>query len=108
MVQDYRENMNKWTDAKITEKSGPLSYKVTTGDQGKWCRHADQMVRTSVEPTRLSENTSDVNLDLSAPNISCESSDNSKQQPVETQPVRRYPRRNRKPLDRLAYKSLDY
>ena len=103
MVRDYRENTNKWTDAKITEKSGLLSYKVTTGDQGKWRRHADQMVRTSVEPTRPSENTSDVNLDLSAPNISCESSDNSNQQPAETQPVRRYPLRNRKPPDRLTY-----
>ena len=57
MVRDYRENTNKWTDAKITEKSGPLSYKVTTGDQGTWRRHADQMVRTSVESTRPSENT---------------------------------------------------
>ena len=103
MVRDYRENTNKWTDAKITEKSGPLSYKVTTGDQGTWRRHADQMVRASVEPTRTSENTSDVNLDISAPNISCESSDNSNQQPVETQPVRRYPLRNRKPPDRLTY-----
>ena len=36
MVRDYRENTNKWTDAKVTEKSGPLSYKVTTGDQGTW------------------------------------------------------------------------
>ena len=103
MVRDYRENTNKWTDAKITEKSGPLSYKVTTGDQGTWRRRADQMVRTSVEPTRPSDNTSDVNLDISAPNISCESSDNSNQQPAETQPVRRYPQRNRKPLDRLTY-----
>ena len=66
MVQDYRENTNKWTDTKITEKSGPLSYKVITGDQGTWRRHADQMVRTSVEPTRPSENTSDINLDISA------------------------------------------
>ena len=80
MVRDYRENTNKWTDAKITEKSGPLSYKVSTGDQGKWRRHADQMVRTLVESTRPSENTSDVNLDISAPNISCESSDNSNPQ----------------------------
>ena len=32
MVMDYRDNANKWTDAKITEKTGPLSYKVTTGD----------------------------------------------------------------------------
>ena len=103
MVRDYRKNTNKWTDAKITEKSGPLSYKVTTGDQGTWRRHADQMVRTSVEPTRPSENTSDVNLDISAPNISCESSDNSNKQPAETQPVRRYPLRNRKPPDRLTY-----
>ena len=105
MVRDYRENTNKWTDVKITEKSGPLSYKDTTGDQGKWRRHADQMVWTSVEPTPPSENTSDVNLDI---NISCGFSDNSNQQPAEAQPVRRYPLRNMKPPDRLTYQSLDY
>ena len=42
VLLDYRENANKWTDGKITDKSGPLSYKVTTGDQGTWRLHADQ------------------------------------------------------------------
>ena len=40
MVKDYRDNANKWTDTKITEKTGQLPYKVTTGDQGNWRRHA--------------------------------------------------------------------
>ena len=51
MVRDYRGNANKWTDAKIMEKTRQLSYKVTTGDQGNWRRHADQMLSTSVEWT---------------------------------------------------------
>ena len=52
------------------------------------CQHADQMVGTSIEPTRLSENTSDVDLELRAPKILGKSSYNSNQQPSETQPVR--------------------
>ena len=52
MSRDNRENIKKkWTDAKTTEKSGTLSYKVTTGDQETWHCHEEQMVRTSVEPT---------------------------------------------------------
>ena len=58
MVGNYRGNTNKWTDAKITEKTGPLSYKVTTGDQSNWRRHADQ-----------TENTSDVSVEIREPNV---------------------------------------
>lgn len=53
MVRDSRDNCNKWTDAKITEKKGPLSYKVQTGEKGHWCRHADQMITNSgVQPEK--------------------------------------------------------
>ena len=37
------------------EKTGPLSYKITTRDQGNWCRHADQMLSTSFEQIQPSE-----------------------------------------------------
>ena len=67
------------------------------------CQHADQIVGTSIEPTRPSENTSDVDLKLRAPKILGESSYNSNQQPSETQPVRWYLLPNRSP-NRLIYK----
>ena len=69
MVGDYCDNANKWTDAKITEKTRPLSYKVTTGDQGNWRRHADQMLSTSVERTQPSESTLDVSVEIREPNV---------------------------------------
>ena len=69
MVRDYRDNANKWTDAKITEKTGPLSYKVTTGDQGSWRRHAYQMLSTSVERTQSSESTLDVSVATRESNV---------------------------------------
>ena len=104
MVRDYRDNANKWTDAKITEKTGPLSYKVTTGDQGSWRRHADQMLSTSVERTQPSESTLDVSVATREPNVKWWTvSETAGAQPATTQPVRRYPVRNRKPPDRLSY-----
>ena len=32
MVRDYRENSDKWSSAKLSEISGPLSYTVQTGE----------------------------------------------------------------------------
>ena len=97
MVRDYRENGDKWTSAKISEKSGPLSYTVQTGEKGNWRRHADQMVSTSVEP-KPSEQVPDISVDTSAEK---EISTNSCAQPDIVE--RRYPTRNRKPPDRLTY-----
>ena len=53
--------------------------------------------------TITASKTIDVLRQIFAPNISSESLDNSNQQPKETQPVRRYPLRNRKPPDRLTF-----
>ena len=89
MVRDYRDNANKWTDAKITEKTGPLSYKVTTGDQGNWRRHADQMLSTSVERTQPSESTSNVSVEIREPNVTVRTiSETTDAQPATTQPAR--------------------
>ena len=96
MVRDYRDNANKWTDAKITEKTGPLSYKVTTGDQGNWRRHADQMLSTSVERTQPSESTSDVSVEKPRTKRHGQNSFGNNRR---TQPARRYPVRTRKPPD---------
>ena len=40
MVRDYRENSDKWTNAQVTQKTGPLSYKVQTNQNNKWRRIA--------------------------------------------------------------------
>ena len=100
MVRDYRDNTNKWTDAKITEKTGPLSYKVTTGEQGNWRRHADQMRSTSYERPRQVESTPDVSVE----NPIGTDSGTANAQHEDTQPApRRYPLRDRKPPERLSY-----
>ena len=97
MVRDYREKSDKRTSAKISVKSGPLSYTVQTGEKGNLRRHADQMVSTSVEP-KPSEQILDISVDTSAEK---EISTNSGAQPEIVE--RRYPIRNRKPPDRLTY-----
>ena len=100
MVRDYRDNTNKWTDAKITEKTGPLSYKVTTGEQGNWRRHADQMRSTSYERPRHVESTPEVSVE----NPIGTDSGTANAQHEDTQPApRRYPLRDRKPPERLSY-----
>ena len=53
LVRDYRPNDRKWQTARVTEKSGPVSYKVSvpTGSGIMvWRRHADQM-RHAVDQT---------------------------------------------------------
>ena len=98
--QCYRDNTNKWTNAKITEKTGPLSYKVTTGEQGNWRRHADQMRSTSYERPRHMESTPDVSVE----NPIGSDSGSANVQHEDTQPApRRYPLRDRKPPERLSY-----
>ena len=49
MVRDYRDRHDKWINASVSEKLGPLSYKVKTEENGLWRRHADQMTKTAVE-----------------------------------------------------------
>ena len=100
MVRDYRDNTNKWTDAKITEKTGPLSYKVTTGEQGNWRRHADQMLSTSYERPRHVESTPDVSVEN--PIGTDSGSANAQHEDIQPAP-RRYPLRDRKPPERLSY-----
>ena len=100
MVRNYRDNTNKWTDAKITEKTGPLSYKVTTGEQGNWRSHADQMRSTSYERQRHVESTPDVSVEN--PIGTDSGSANAQHEDTQHAP-RRYPLRDRKPPERLSY-----
>ncbi|XP_030608895.1 uncharacterized protein K02A2.6-like [Archocentrus centrarchus] len=44
LVRDYRRGEDKWTQAVVIEKTGPVSYKVHVGTQGVWKRHVDQML----------------------------------------------------------------
>ena len=97
MVRDYRENSDKWTNAQVTQKTGPLSYKVQTNGNNNWRRHADQMIKTSVEP-KSSEYVPDIPLDINGKD---DVQTNDGVQP--SQPERRYPLRNRRPPDCLGY-----
>ena len=97
MVRDYRENSDKSTNAQVTQKTVPLSYKELTSESNNWRRHADQMIQTSVEP-KSSEYQSDIPLDI---NKKDDIQTNDGVQP--SQPERRYPLRNRRPPDRLGY-----
>ena len=53
MVRDYCENSDKWTNAQVTQKTGPLSYKVQTNENNKWRRHADQMIKRRLNPRNM-------------------------------------------------------
>ena len=104
MVRDYRENANKCLDAIIKEKTGPLSYRITTGDQGNWRQHADQMLSTSYQRPQHVESTSDVSVENQQPIVTSGTDTGSANaQPEDAQSTRRYPLRNRKPPDRLSY-----
>ena len=107
MQTDYikhKRRSNKWTDAKITEKTGPLSYRVTTGDQGNWRRHADQMLSTSYQRPQHVESTSDVSVENQQPTVTSGTETGSANaQPEDAQSARCYRQRNRKPPDRLSY-----
>ena len=84
-------------NARVTQKTGPLSYKVQINENNKWRRHADQMIKTSAEP-KSSEYVLDIPLDK---NEKDDVQTNDGVQP--SQPERRYPLRNRRPPDRLGY-----
>ncbi|XP_034027378.1 uncharacterized protein K02A2.6-like, partial [Thalassophryne amazonica] len=60
---DYRRGEDKWTQAVMIEKTGPVSYKVNVGTQGVWKRHVDQML------TRLKSDAPEtaVSLPVSSP-----------------------------------------
>ena len=105
-TEPKRPQFNEGEKVMLTsrEKTGSLSYKITTRDQGNWCRHADQMLNTSFERTQPSESTSDVLMEIRGPNVTgrivLETTD---AQPATTQLAPRYPVPNRKPPDRLSY-----
>ncbi len=90
MVRDYRDGSNKWTNATISEKTGPLSYNVETGEKGTWRRHADYP-EIVPEISQEQETTTGIKI-----------SDNSVPQvPVVSELAT--PKRNRKAPDRLTY-----
>ena len=42
-VKDYRGNGPKWIPGTISDKTGPVSYRVEAAPDVSWRRHADQI-----------------------------------------------------------------
>ena len=47
LVRDYSQNKEKWIQATVTERTGPVSYKVLDTNSKELKRHCDQMLRDS-------------------------------------------------------------
>lgn len=47
MARDYTARGDKWTEATVIKKTGPVSYKVGIGNGVEWRRHADQIIPTN-------------------------------------------------------------
>lgn len=116
LVRNLREGP-KWVCGTIVEQTGPVSYNVQVSGQ-IWRRHIDQLLECSC---RNGETENDVYLPASEtvqiPNsstVSAPMSSNSEQglpsssaQPTETlqssSGSKQYPRRDRRPPDRLSH-----
>ncbi|XP_013171405.1 PREDICTED: uncharacterized protein K02A2.6-like [Papilio xuthus] len=44
LARDYSTKGNKWAEATVVKRTGPVSYKVDVGNGVEWRRHADQVV----------------------------------------------------------------
>ncbi|XP_045535455.1 uncharacterized protein K02A2.6-like [Papilio machaon] len=44
LARDYASKGNKWAEATVVKRTGPVSYKVALGNGVEWRRHADQVV----------------------------------------------------------------
>ena len=126
IARDYRTK-NKWVPGVITDRTGPLMYKVDIGSNELWRRHADQIRESNLsmlpEPqpetvqTQIAPNMQNnveqpvvepqietaVPVTVSTPKksqVAPQAAQSVKsQKPVETE--RRYPLRIRKPPERL-------
>ena len=54
LVRDYSQNKEKWIQATVTERTGPISYKVLYINSKELNRHCDQMLKDSnLEPLSI-------------------------------------------------------
>lgn len=44
LARDYSTKGNKWAEGEVTQKTGPVSFKINVGNGLEWRRHADQIV----------------------------------------------------------------
>ncbi|KAG7294716.1 hypothetical protein JYU34_022785 [Plutella xylostella] len=44
LARDYSARGGKWTEGKLVEQTGPVSYKVDVGREVQWRRHSDQLI----------------------------------------------------------------
>ena len=75
LVRDYSQNKEKWTQATVTERTGPVSYKVLDTNTKELKRHCDQMLRDS-------------NTNVPAPTVDTASEIHSKPKRITKKPER--------------------
>ena len=108
ITRDYRVKGNEWTSVIITEREGPLMYKVENEPGTIWRRHIDQLRDSEINENNIEEpeivlqsvntpstSVTDITINDSAKNSNTETSEINN--PIE----RRYPERIRKPPRRL-------
>ena len=94
----------KWLRGVIIEQTGPISYRVSVGDD-IWRRHIDQLRSGSIASTDTNTSESD-SIDEcpfreSSSQSSTETVPNSPESSTSTDHERRYPERERRPTQRL-------
>ena len=122
LVRDYRKGEEKWTAGTVTSQAGRASYQVSVGPTHRWNRHTDQMMAchanivqatADVQPTpsmdslpalpdtgRKPETSSSVSECVTT---SGQSDIAHTDTPVtHQQTLNRYPRRDRRPPERLT------
>ena len=108
ITRDYRVKGNKWASVIITEREGPLMYKVEIEPGTIWRRHIDQLRDSEINENNIEEpeivlqsvntpstSVTDITINDSAKNSNTETSEINN--PIE----RRYPERLCKPPRRL-------
>ena len=102
IARDYR-GKDPWVAGNISEREGPLMYKVATDKGQIWRRHTEQLKATKMEQTREAPNVDDCIVVHDGDEQSTSITENTyspKHKVPETTP-RRNPRRERNPPKRL-------
>ena len=102
IARDYR-GKDPWVAGNISEREGPLMYKVATDKGQIWRRHTEQLKATKMEQTREAPNVDDCIVVHDGDEQSTSITENTyspKHKVPETTP-RHNPRRERNPPKRL-------
>ena len=99
LIKNYRPGED-WVPGVIVERRGPHSYIVKVANGQVWHRHIDQLKEMKDSPQEISETSTDIDSQAFE-TIPTELPPSSTDTTTSQQP--RYPKRNRKPPERLTY-----